>query len=74
MDFGLWDEDDEDEAEFVDHAHDESMVSGLMGMIDMTLFYKEFRLCCSSMADSRAVGRRSSCPCGSVRSQFVRGR
>jgi hypothetical protein len=39
---GLWDEDDEDKAEFVDHAHDESMVSGLMGMIDMTLFDKEF--------------------------------
>jgi hypothetical protein len=39
---GLWDEGDEDEAEFVDHAHDESMVSGLMGMIDMTLFDEEF--------------------------------
>jgi hypothetical protein len=40
-DDGLWDEDDEDEAEFVDHAHDESMVFGLMGMVDITLFDKE---------------------------------
>jgi hypothetical protein len=38
-DDGLW---DEDEAEFVDHAHDESMVSGLMGTIDMALFDEEF--------------------------------
>jgi hypothetical protein len=41
-DDGVWDDGDEDEGELVDHAHDKSMVSGLMGMIDMTLFDKEF--------------------------------
>jgi hypothetical protein len=41
-DNGVWDDGDEDEGELVDHAHDESMVSGLMGMIDTTLFDEEF--------------------------------
>jgi hypothetical protein len=39
-DDGLWDDGDEDKAEFVDHAHDESMVSGLMGMTDMNFLTK----------------------------------
>jgi hypothetical protein len=37
-DDGVWDDGDEDVDELVDHAHDESMVSGFMGMVDMTLF------------------------------------
>jgi hypothetical protein len=41
-DNGVWDDSDEDEGELVDHAHDESMVSGLMGMIGITLFDEEF--------------------------------
>jgi hypothetical protein len=43
-DDGVWDDgdEDEDEVELVDHAHDKLMVSGLMGMIDMTLFDEKF--------------------------------